>query len=641
MLFTDRVDAGRRLAEAVRHLKEEKPVVLGLPRGGVPVAFEVARVLGAPLDVIVVRKLGVPYQPELGFGAIGEDGVRVLSEDIVRRAGIDPTQIATVEQEEEQELLRRARRYRDGRSRVRIEGRTVIVVDDGIATGATAAAACRVARAQGAARVVLAVPTAPPDTVHRLREAADDVVCLSTPHLFRAVGEWYQDFSQTSDEEVVSLLAQAANTANTANTRPSGRANPVAAEVEVDADGVRLAGDLAVPDGAAAVVMFAHGSGSSRHSPRNRSVASVLREAGLGTLLFDLLTPAEETDRANVFDIDTLSGRLLGATRWLRERESLPIGYFGASTGAAAALRAAADASAAADGAADAAMGLGLGVGAVVSRGGRPDLAAPRLGDVRAPTLLIVGGDDALVLDLNRAAQAELRCENRLEIVPGATHLFEEPGALDDVADLARDWFIGHLAALSAQGAGRVWAVSEGRGRLSAREPRLRCLCCPVFWEVAWWRRPLREGDSMPWFIWLLAAAALGAAEFFTLTLVFGLLAGAALVAAVVAGVGIGFLGQLVAFGVAAAAGLVIVRPIALRQMTQQPLSREGSDALIGKRAEVMEEVTATHGLIKLSGEEWSARTLDESLVIPVGALVDVMEIEGATAIVYPRELLP
>ncbi|MFD5164120.1 NfeD family protein [Streptomyces hawaiiensis] len=144
----------------------------------------------------------------------------------------------------------------------------------------------------------------------------------------------------------------------------------------------------------------------------------------------------------------------------------------------------------------------------------------------------------------------------------------------------------------------------------------------------------------MPWFVWLLAAAALGA-EFFTLTLVFGLLAGAALVAAVVAGVGIGALGQLVAFGIAAAAGLVLVRPVALRHMAQQPLTREGSDALIGKRAEVMQEVTATHGLIKLSGEEWSARALDESLVIPVGALVDVMEIEGATAIVYPRELLP
>ncbi|MEU0740751.1 NfeD family protein [Streptomyces sp. NPDC006134] len=145
----------------------------------------------------------------------------------------------------------------------------------------------------------------------------------------------------------------------------------------------------------------------------------------------------------------------------------------------------------------------------------------------------------------------------------------------------------------------------------------------------------------MPWFVWLLTAAALGAAEFFTLTLVFGLLAGAALVAAVVAGFGIGILGQLVALGAAAAAGLLIVRPVALRHMAEQPLVREGSDALIGKRAEVMQEVTATRGLIKLSGEEWSARALDESLVIPVGAVVDVMEIDGAKAVVYPRELLP
>ncbi|MEV4860258.1 NfeD family protein [Streptomyces ossamyceticus] len=145
----------------------------------------------------------------------------------------------------------------------------------------------------------------------------------------------------------------------------------------------------------------------------------------------------------------------------------------------------------------------------------------------------------------------------------------------------------------------------------------------------------------MPWFVWLLAAAALGAAEFFTLTLVFGLLAGAAVVAAVVAGVGIGLVGQLVALGASAAAGLVLLRPVVLRHMNQQPLTLEGSDALIGRRAEVMQEVTATRGLIKLSGEEWSARALDETLVIPVGAWVDVMEIEGATAVVYPRELLP
>ncbi|MEU2680990.1 NfeD family protein [Streptomyces sp. NPDC007107] len=145
----------------------------------------------------------------------------------------------------------------------------------------------------------------------------------------------------------------------------------------------------------------------------------------------------------------------------------------------------------------------------------------------------------------------------------------------------------------------------------------------------------------MPWFLWLLAAAALGAAEFFTLTLVLGLLAGAALVAAVVAGVGIGLLGQLVALAAAAAAGLLLVRPVALRHMAQQPITREGSDALIGKQAEVVREVTGTHGLVRLAGEEWSARALDDSLVIPVGARVDVMEIDGATAVVYPRELLP
>ncbi|MFB8266824.1 phosphoribosyltransferase family protein [Streptomyces sp. NPDC055955] len=441
MRFTDRTDAGRRLAAAVQHLRDEEPVVLGLPRGGVPVAFEVARALGAPLDVIVVRKLGVPYQPELAFGAIGEGGVRVLNDDVVRHCGIDPDHIAAVERVERQELERRARRYRGGRPApagedaavvsgeapaVTGQDRTVIVVDDGIATGATAAAACQVVRAQGAARVVLAVPVAPPDAVRRLSAAADDVVCLSVPPLFGSVGEWYSDFSQTTDEEVAACLARAV--ADPARVRSA----PVTADVEVEAAGVRLAGDLARPEGDAGLVMFAHGSGSSRHSPRNRAVARVLQEAGLGTLLFDLLTPAEEADRNNVFDIGTLAGRLAGATRWLRDREPAPIGYFGASTGAAAALRAAAD---------------DPDIGAVVSRGGRPDLAGPHLDDVRAPTLLIVGGADAMVLDLNRAAQARLRCENRLEIVPGATHLFEEPGALDQVADLARQWFTTHLTA--------------------------------------------------------------------------------------------------------------------------------------------------------------------------------------------------
>ncbi|GAA1502472.1 phosphoribosyltransferase family protein [Streptomyces albidochromogenes] len=430
MLFTDRADAGQRLAVALRHLEADDPVVLGLPRGGVPVAYEVARTLGAPLDVVVVRKLGVPYHRELGFGAIGEGGARVISDDIVRRSGVGPDEAAAVERTEKAELDRRARRFRGDRPRLALRGRTAVVVDDGIATGATAAAACEVVRAQGAARVVLAVPVAAPDAVARLSGQADDVVCLSVPAMFRAVGEWYENFTQTSDEEVVALLARAAGP--TATRRRAGEA---AEEVEVDADGVRLAGDLALPEGAGGVVMFAHGSGSGRRSPRNRQVATALNRAGFGTLLLDLLTPAEEAHRANVFDIDTLAGRLADTTRWLRTRTSAPLGYFGASTGAAAAARAAA--AAATSGSAE--------IGAVVSRGGRPDLARPRLGDVRAPTLLIVGGRDTLVLDLNRRAQAELRCENRLDVVPGATHLFEEPGALEQVAGLAGDWFATHL----------------------------------------------------------------------------------------------------------------------------------------------------------------------------------------------------
>ncbi len=195
-----------------------------------------------------------------------------------------------------------------------------------------------------------------------------------------------------------------------------------------------LPGTLTLPAGPVALVVFAHGSGSSRLSPRNTAVAEALRGKGLATLLFDLLTPPEALDRSNVFNIFLLAQRLESAIDFLRARgvtTGLPVGLFGASTGAAAALVAAARRPA--------------DVASVVSRGGRPDLAGDMLTHVRAPTLLIVGGDDAQVLALNRAAQAQLICENRLSIVPGATHLFEEPGALEDVARLAAEWFTNHV----------------------------------------------------------------------------------------------------------------------------------------------------------------------------------------------------
>ncbi|MCC3769552.1 phosphoribosyltransferase [Streptomyces sp. UNOC14_S4] len=206
MRFRDRVDAGRRLADRLEHLRAEPVVVLGLPRGGVPVAYEVARALDAPLDVLLVRKLGVPYHSELGFGAIGEGGVRVVHDDIVRMSRVDEDDLVEVQRREEAELARQAERFRGGRPRVPLTGHTAVVVDDGVATGATALAACRVARAQDAARVVLAVPVAPPDAAQELRPQVDELVCLSMPTLFFAVGEWYEDFSQTSDEEVIELL---------------------------------------------------------------------------------------------------------------------------------------------------------------------------------------------------------------------------------------------------------------------------------------------------------------------------------------------------------------------------------------------------------------------------------------------------
>jgi putative phosphoribosyl transferase len=440
MVFADRSEAGRRLATRLQHLRGEAMVVVGLPRGGVPVAYEVATALDAPLDVIVVRKLGVPFQPELAMGAIGEDGVRIVNDEVVSVAGVSDDEIAAVEARERAELERRAKRFRGDRPRVALEGHTVVVVDDGIATGSTARAACQVARAQGAARVVLAVPVAPPGWQARIGRDADECICLHTPALFFAIGQFYADFSQTSDDEVVDRLERAARREPVTAAAVAVDGDPPSRdeEVEVRAGQVRLGGHLTLPEDAAGLVVFAHGSGSSRHSPRNRYVAAVLNEAGLGTLLFDLLTVDEELHRANVFDIRLLARRLVEVTCWLRSQPdtgSLPVGYFGASTGAGAALWAAAEPDAK--------------VAAVVSRGGRPDLAGPRLPEVTAPTLLIVGGRDRVVLDLNRQAQTRLRGENRLVVVPGATHLFEEPGTLQTVAEAARDWFTSHLVAVA------------------------------------------------------------------------------------------------------------------------------------------------------------------------------------------------
>jgi putative phosphoribosyl transferase len=436
--FSDRREAGRMLAARLLEHDLDDPVVIALPRGGVPVGYEVATALGAPLDIGLVRKLGHPNQPELGLGAIGEDGTVVLDARAMEGFGITRSQIDPIAAREAAELDRRRRLYRGDRPPVPIRGRTAVVVDDGIATGVTASAASRVLKAQGAARVVLAVPVCPEGTADRIDGGIDEVVSLAAPRHFSSVGAWYGDFSQTSDEEVVELL-------DAAREERRGRQAPAPAdrpepgpdgEVSIPtADGAVLGGALRVPPDATGLVVFVHGSGSSRHSPRNNSVARYLEGRGFATLLFDLLTPGEAEDRRNVFDIELLTGRLLDATGWARRRPELarlPLALFGASTGAAAALKAAAEPAA--------------GVGAVVSRGGRPDLAGAALSRVTVPTLLIVGGDDTQVLALNRAAAAEIPGHSRIAVVPGAGHLFEEPGTLARAARTAADFLETQIA---------------------------------------------------------------------------------------------------------------------------------------------------------------------------------------------------
>jgi putative phosphoribosyl transferase len=397
-------------------------LILGLPRGGVPVAWEIARALDADLDVLVVRKLGVPWQPEFAFGAIGEGGSTLIDHDACTETGVDAQDIYAVLERERIELSRRVEIFRGSQPLMDVKNRDVIVVDDGIATGSTMLAAVSVLRNLGARRITVAVPVASQSAMNRIAPRVDELICLHTPDPFFAVGVHYENFDQESDEHVRNLLAGF-------GTLP----------VSIPSAGllgqeIYLPGSLTLPTDLKGIVVFAHGSGSSRLSARNIHVARILNRAGVGTLLFDLLTDREALDRQNVFDIDLLASRLESAVDYIRSNEQWskwPIGLFGASTGAAAALVTASR--------------RREQVSAVVSRGGRPDLAGASLPLVEAPTLMIVGGEDHAVIELNELASHQMRCPQEIKIVPGATHLFEEPGTLDQAALMARDWFVSHL----------------------------------------------------------------------------------------------------------------------------------------------------------------------------------------------------
>ena len=424
--FRDRSEAGRLLAHElvarnVAECADGELVVVGLARGGVEVAAEVAAALHAPLDALAVRKVGHPLQPEYGIGAVAPGGIEYLHAP----GWLTEAELAEAVHAAKDAVAALDVSLHERREPLSLAGATCVLVDDGLATGGTMIAAVRWARAQGARRVVVAVPVGAAETVSRIERDADvdAVICLVSPFDLLAVGRWYEDFHQVSNADVVELLSA------------SHAPDCVTFAAELTVANVLLPADLTIPSSPTGWVVFAHGSGSSRHSPRNVGVSTALNRAGMATMLFDLLTDEEGADRRNVFDVGLLAQRLVAATTWLFDHTAsrgLPVGDFGASTGGAAALRAASE--------------LGDRISAVVTRGGRPDLAWDSLHFVRAPTLLIVGSADPVIVELNEAAATQLRCPNELEVIRGATHLFEEPGALEQVAALAAAWFAKYFA---------------------------------------------------------------------------------------------------------------------------------------------------------------------------------------------------
>ncbi|MGZ3657079.1 MAG: alpha/beta family hydrolase [Bdellovibrionota bacterium] len=423
--FLNRKRAGILLGERLRELTLKDPLILALPRGGVPVAFEVAKALGAPLEVLIVRRVGAPGHKEFGIGAVTENNHYWIDPRSVHYTGAHAVDVEKSIEEERKEVQRRIQLYRENRPLPDLHGRSVVVVDDGLATGVTARVACSFLKQEGAEEVILAVPVCAPATASLVRAEVDQLVCLDEPETFFSVEQYYEDYRQLQDSEIVNLLWK---------SRMENEQGLVGREVTITGDGTELKGFLAVPNQAEGIVLFAHGSGSSRASPRNLAVARALQAAGIGTLLFDLLSIKEAGERRNVFDIVLLGKRLLTATQWVqnqKECEHLPIGFFGASTGAGAALWAAAE--------------LGDAVSAVVSRGGRPDLAGDHLEEVTAPTLLLVGAHDEPVIEMNQRAQLKLR-NVQFEIISGATHLFEEPGTLEQVEKKAAAWFLANFA---------------------------------------------------------------------------------------------------------------------------------------------------------------------------------------------------
>jgi len=425
MVFRDRIDAGQQLAAAVKEKSFDRPVILGIPRGGVPVAAEVARATGGELAVVVARKLGAPGNPELAIGATTETGASYINPAVATAAGAGKAYIEAERQKQVEEAHRREQLFNSHR-RPPVRDRTVIVVDDGVATGATAIAAIRSIKGEGAAHVVLAIPVGPPEMVELLRDEADEVICLLEEEDFWAVGQFYMNFEPVSNDEVLRTL----------DAFKAEVALDPSPPVEIARDGVRLAGILATPSGAGPfpLVIFVHGLGSGKDSPRNVVIANRLVDEGVATLLFDLSGHGESSDdpgdgvAAYVADLEA-------AFDWaIHQKEVAPdsIGIAGSSLGATVAA---------------AALTAGrVHPKTMVLRA--PPIEPEEFRRIKVPSLVLIGSKDPLRRDVELGVRG---CDElTLSVVEGASHLFEEPGTLQQALDRTVEWFTSHLVATAA-----------------------------------------------------------------------------------------------------------------------------------------------------------------------------------------------
>ncbi|HEY8368028.1 MAG TPA: alpha/beta fold hydrolase [Thermodesulfobacteriota bacterium] len=427
--FRDRAEAGEALAARLAGTVPEGCVVAAIPRGGVAVALPVARRLGAPLTVAYARKLSAPFAAELAFGAVDEDGEVVTTPETVEALGLAPQDVMEAKQRVRGEIQRRMARYRVPPLATYLPA-PVVLVDDGLATGLTMEAAVRYARRHGATEVIVAVPCASVEAARRFGREADRFVGLVVDEDFVAVGQYYDDFSPVTDDEVVAMLEEARR------ARIGGGVGGDRLLTFRNPRGLELAGELLLPSGAGPfpTVVFAHGWRSGKESPRNRAAAEALRAAGFAACLFDFTghgesegTLEESTVERQVEDLGAAIDAVLaeGATDETR------IGVAGASSGGAVALlRASIDSR----------------IRALVLRSANPAGAEDAAWRVRVPTLLVVGEHDTPTLAANQALAARLAGPHRLEVVPGGDHLFEDPTALGRAVEATVAWFSEHLA---------------------------------------------------------------------------------------------------------------------------------------------------------------------------------------------------